>query len=254
MKIKVYRSRISKKRCEKFAFPRYIRSKDDRTGDVESPQTVTKLKLERVPAVYTEDAAVGFYAIKNFKEIVSRMQSDRDTFGRCLNKLVGTFSDIVLSEDGVVGKFSGVGALFAFKAGSKPKESVQKALITALRMRYVLNKLNREWDFYFKDAWQVGFGVDFGNAAFQEHHEKREGYVVITGKPGKIARGIGQSASSSQILVTESLYIQFTFIEKAFELKAQRHVPVKGEDFLSKIREVVGMVGPQAKDIYTEYV
>lgn len=210
--------------------------------------------MERAPAVYTESAAVGFYAIKNFKGIVSRMQSDRDTFGRCLNKLVGTFSDIVLSEGGVVEKFSGIGTLFAFKGASKPKEAVQKALITALRMRYVLNKLNREWDFYFKDAWQIGFGVDFGNVAFQENHEKREGYVAITGKPVKIARGIGQSAGSSQILVTESLYVQFPFLEKSFELKAERHVPVKGEDFLSKIREVVGMLGPQAKDIYTEYV
>ena len=260
MKIKVHRSRISKKRCEIFAFPRYIRGKNDLSIGTESPQTVTKLNLERSPAVYNEEAAVGFYAIRNIKEIITRMQSERDAFGRRLNKLAGTFSDIVLSEDGIVGKFSENGALFAFKGGLKPDESVQKALITALRMRYVLNKLNREWDFYLyargisapggKDAWQVGFGVDFGNTAFQEQRE----YITISGQPGKIARGIGHSAGSSQILITESLYRQFPFLEKVFELKAQRHVPVKGENFLCKIREVVSTAGPQAKNIYTEYV
>lgn len=254
MKIRVLRSKISKKRYQKFEFPKYTLKEITQASDPASAPPIPTLKLERAPVVYTETAVVGSYAIKNFKEITIRMRSNPDKFGGCLNKLITLYSDTALSDGGVVGKFIGTGAFFAFKCGSKPEESIQKAIIAALRMRYVLNKLNREWDFYRDDAWQVGFGMDFGTVEFHEHKDDYVHYTTLSGRPGTIALGIGQSAGSSQILLTESMYLKFPFLETVFDLKPPRHVPVKGEDFVSKIREVTGMVGPQAKKIYEVFV
>jgi hypothetical protein len=50
------------------------------------------------------------------------------------------------------------------------------------------------------------------------------------------------------------MYLQFPFLETSFDINPPRNVPVTGEKFFSKIREVVGMVGPQAKKIYEVYV
>lgn len=254
MKIKVHRSKISTKPFRKFSFPRYSSEDLKRQSDSGIMPPVTKLSLEKAPVIYSSQAVIGFYTIKNFQEITGRMRPDPEKFGKCLNRFITTYSEIVLSENGEIGKFSGVGALFAFKAGSKPRECVQKAVISALRMRYILNKLNRGWNFYRGDAWNVGIGLSYGKVTFQEHHEDGIKYVSITGKPWTLARGIGQSASSNQIIITESMYLQFPFLETSFDVKPPRHVPVQGENYTGKIREIVGMVGPQAKAIYEEYV
>jgi class 3 adenylate cyclase len=250
MKIKVHSSKLSKKQYQRYAFPRVSR-KDHITGTSQEP---IQLHLERAAVVYTEPAAVGFFAIKNFTDIIERMRSNPEQFGRCLNKLISLFSEIVESEGGVFTEYSGAGALFAFKLGSQPKAAVQKALVTALKMRYVMNKLNREWDFRFNEAWQAGFGIDCGAVSFSERKEGPAVLTTIEGKSGVIAQGIGQSAGASQIIITESMYLQFPFLETAFDIKPPKHLPVIGANILSKTREVVGMVGPQAKQIYETYV
>lgn len=254
MKIKVHRSKISNKHFEKFVFPRYTKEDFENSSGSESAPSITKLTLERAPVIYTGSAIVGYFAIKKLKEVTERMRSNPEKFGRCINKLIVTFSDIVKSDGGESSKFKGTGAFFAVRCGSNPKNSVKKALVSALKMRYILNKLNREWDFYRNDAWQVGFGLDHGEVTLQEHKEDGTEFISITGKPGKIARGIGLSAGSSQIIITEPMYMHFPFLETAFDIKSPRHVPVKGQDFSSKIREIIGMVGPQAKQIYEEYI
>ncbi|MCH8285399.1 hypothetical protein IIB79_02595 [candidate division KSB1 bacterium] len=254
MKIKVLRSKISTKQFKKFAFPRYSKKDLENSSGSKSIPSVTKLTLESAPVIYTGIAIIGYFAIKKLKEVTERMRSDPEKFGRCINKLIVTYSDIVRSDGGEVSKFKGTGAFFIFQCGSISKDSAKKALVSALKMRYILNKMNREWDFYREDAWQVGFGLDYGEVTFQEHKEEGIKYISITGTPGKISRGIGLSAGSSQIIITEPMYLQFPFLETAFDVKPPRHVPVKGENFSSKIREIIGMVGPQAKQIYEEYI
>jgi len=254
MKPKVIRSKITNKQFVKFSFPRYSKEDLENSNDSESTPFSTKLNLESAPVIYTGAAIVGYFAIKRLKEITERMRPDPEKFGRCINKLIVTFSDIVRTDGGDNSKFKGTGAFFTFKCGPNPKNSVKNALISALKMRYILNKLNREWDFYRDDAWQIGFGLDHGEVTLQEYKEDGTEFISITGKPGKIARGIGLFAGSSQIIITEPMYMNFPFLETSFDIKSPRHVPVKGQNFSSKIREIIGMVGPQAKQIYEEYI
>ena len=253
MKIKVHRSKISNKRFQKIAFPRYSRKDFEDSGNNKEHPSITKAAITRNSATYTETSVIGCFAIKNLKEITLRMKDDPDTFGRYLNKLVSTYNDIVLSDDGMIGKFSGTGAMFAFKFTSNPRDAIIKTLVAALKMRYVLNKFNREWDQYHGNAWQVGLGINFGDVEFLEDHDSKP-YVSMNGRTSSIAKGISRSAGSSQVLITESMYLQFPFLETSFDVKPPRHVPVLGQKFVSKIREVVGMVGPQAKKIYEVYV
>ena len=253
MKIKVLRSKISKKRFQSFSFPRFTRKEYEELNNDAEQASITKASITRAPVKYSESAVIGYFSIKNFREITARMQSDPEKLGKYLNKLVSTYNEIVLSDKGNVCKFSGTGALFAFLTGQNARDAVIKTIVAALKMRYVLNKFNREWEHYRGSAWQVGFGIDVGQVNIEEHHDSKPD-VNISGRSDKIARGIARSAGSSQILLTESMYLQFPFLETSFEINPPRHVPVTGEKFLSKMREVVGMVGSQAKKIYEVYV
>ncbi len=102
----------------------------------------------------------------------------------------------------MIGKFSGTGAMFAFKIISKPREAIIKTLVAALKMWYVLNKFNREWDQYHGNAWQVKFGINFGDVEILEDHDSKP-YVSMNGRTVAIAKGISRSACSSQVLIAE---------------------------------------------------
>ncbi len=252
MKIKVYRSKVSKKRFTSPAFPKVTR-KDAENAPSVSPETTSIYKLERSPVVISEEAAVGFFCIKNLKEIILLMRDEKERFGECLNRLISVYTDVVESEDGIMSRFSDNGALFSYRIGKKPEDAVQKAFVACLRMRYLLNKLNRQWDLS-RNPWKISFGVDVGDVTVREIRESGKTEKTLSGNSAVIARGIGISAAAGQILVSDQLFLRFPALETFYDVKKAYHVPVIGEEHLSKIREVVGMVGPQAKKIYEDFV
>jgi len=253
MKIKVYRSKISKKLFSKPSFPRVDRKSAGAAPGDESSTPYQVYRLERSPEACFDNAAVGFYGIKNFSEIVYALESDRKKFGACLNRLIAVFSEIVESEGGFTDKFSENGALFAFKEGLSSRRTLEQTLIAALKMRYVISKLNRQWKF-FRNPWKMGFGIDFGQVRFERRREKNRTYESLSGKPVDAAHGIGLSAAGSQILINETALARFPSLRTSFEIGSSFHVPVSGKDYLCRICEVVGMLGPQAKKIYEVYV
>ncbi|MFC1553015.1 hypothetical protein ACFL7D_00125 [candidate division KSB1 bacterium] len=254
MKIKIHKSKISKKGYSKFSFPSYTRKQIDESEQDGSMPSVTKLALEKVTSGHTETAAVGFFAIKNLDRIILRMKNEQEKFGKCLNHLVSVFTDIITSEDGVIDRFTGNGASYAYTITRSPIEAIKNSIIAALRMRYILNKLNRNWEFYHDDSWKIGFGLDFGDVNLMDHPKNEYPYTSISGKPALTSRGIGKSAVSGQIYLPESIILQFPFIETLFDTKPPKHVPVMGMDYSCKTREIIGMIGPQAKKIYETYV
>ncbi len=254
MKIKVHKSRVSQKGFSRPKFPVISSSDIDAETQKEKsdPKSVFKTVGEAEIKNYT--SGVGYYDIKDFKMITLTMKGNAQKFGKHLNTLITAFSDIVDSQDGEMAKFEGTGAAFAFRKESSPVESIHKAVITALKMRYVLNKMNRNWDFIRGDAWNIGVGITFGPFQIREWIEKGERTKSITGKVGSISKGIGKSCGKSQIILSDDLFIKFPVLENRYDLSRSRHVPVKGADYLLKVREVLGLVGPQAKRIYDEFV
>ncbi|MFC1562254.1 hypothetical protein ACFL4Q_04585 [candidate division KSB1 bacterium] len=252
MKIKIRKSKISNKQYSSAVFPRVTREEASGTAKKE-PAKEPLYKLERAPVIYNEDASLGFFGIKSLKEIIFRMQSEKEKFGECLNRMITVFSDIVVTDGGVMDEFSGSGAAFAFSSGSSPVKAIEKTLVTCLRMRYLLNKMNRQWGFH-KMPWNISCGIDYGLVEFREIKEGTETYSALTGKPADTARGIGLSAGNSQILLTDSTIVKYPALDTKFDIKPAYHLPVHGQEHLCKIREVVGMVGPQAKKIFEDFV
>jgi len=252
MKIKVYRSRISQKRFSKPSYPRLTRKGPDEQADFDSEKAMS-FKIERAPVIFSEDAAIGFYSVKNLKGIAAALKDEKDRFGTCLNKLISVYTDIVESEGGTMGKFSANGATFAFKGANAPVKAIQKSFVACLRMRYIINKLNRIWEMH-ATPWKLSFGVDYGHVQFQEHTDIKDSHVSLSGKPAVMARGIGLSAAGSQIIATDTLFQRHPFLETAYDVKAAYHIPVSGQEYLCKIREIVGIVGPQSKQIYEDFV
>lgn len=253
MKIKIHKSRITRKKYTKPSFPRIIKGKtDDNKGGfpAESGQVYS---MENAPVVFSEPAAAGFYGIKNFTEIMYLMKPDREKFGECLNTLIKVFTDIIETDGGISDNFSGNGAHFAYMSEISPKKALENAFIAALRMRYIINKLNRQWNFS-RNPWKVSVGIDYGQVQFEKRKSKKGSVVSISGKPVSTANGIGLSASSGQVLVTEKILLKFPSLTDKFDIGKSFHVPVSGKDFLCKINELVGMSGPGAKKIFEVYV
>ncbi|MCP4727128.1 MAG: hypothetical protein GY863_18965, partial [bacterium] len=200
------------------------------------------------------EAAVGFYNIRDFKLIRFRMKPEPDKFGKCLNKLIMAFSDIVESLGGDMYNFAGDGAFFAFKNERTPKESIYKAVTASLKMRYVLNKLNRAWDLSVGDFWQVGVGLAYENLFIKEVIGDGSKKAPVEGKASLIAKGVGRSAGKSQVLIMDKIFERFPSMTDKYDMTASRHVPVTGADFLIKVREVLGIEGPQGKRIFDEFI
>jgi hypothetical protein len=137
MKIKVLCSKISQKQFQSFSFPRLTRKEYEEHGNDTGQPSITKASILRAPVKYSETAVIGYFVIKNLREITERMQSDPEKFGKYLNKLITTYDEIVLSDKGNVCKFSGTGALFAFQTGQNARSAVIKTIVAALKMRYV---------------------------------------------------------------------------------------------------------------------
>ncbi len=249
-KLRVHKSRISKKIFSKAAFPRISRSEVKKI-DGEEQQVV---QLDRVPAIYNADAAVGYYCIRDFKLIRFKMKPEPEKFGKCLNKMIMTFSDIVTALGGDIDGFKASGAFFTFKNERDHKESIGKSIIAALKMRYVLNKLNRAWNFSVGDFWQIGIGLAYDNLFIQEVIEDGLKRAPVEGKAGDIAKGIGKSAGKSQILIMDKVFERFPSIINMYDMTSSRHVPVSGADFLMKVREVLGIEGPQGKRIFDDFI
>ena len=247
MKIRILKSKVTRKKFKKFEFERVSLNK---TGDnvvLGKKSRVFKaqseeLKREQKPNIIKISATVGYCSIKNFNDIVRKMSNIREQFAVCLNQFIEAISDIIDSEGGYLLRFFRDGVYFYFPSDKTSPNSATKATVSSLKMRYRMNKLNRNWRFYRDDSWLISVGIATGTVLIEEIKNKEDVKTLLTGQTAELARGMGSSASSGKVLITDNTYNDAGFKKGYFVIEEPYHMQPKGINYMTKVYEITGMV------------
>ena len=241
MQKKVITAKISKKSYKQFSFQKIAKENIDGAG-----QKVYKGKTEQIagetPAGRVQDGTVGFCSIKNFKNIIIKMADSREQLASCLNQFMEDISDIVYSGGGRIDKFSKDGILFYFPTNKNMPDGPTRAASASIRMRYRMSKLNRKWNFNFKDAWFVSVGITSGSVQIEDIESEEHIITSIKGKTAQIARAIGSTAGTGKVLITDTTYNTAGFSRGFFHIEEPYHMQPWGIDEMTKVHEITAMV------------
>ena len=246
MKQRELRYKISKKVCSRFAFPEVNsgRAQEDgsraKGGKVYRAGSGTGAK-PRVPSAERREVTLGYCAIRNFKNILKRWSDDRERLHLFINGFIEAVTEIVRGQGGTVEKFSGNGMLFAFGQEAESPEDLKNAILAALKIRYRMNKLNRSWELFQEDSWKVGIGVARGSALVEKENEGKGCRYRFRGNLSGLAKGLGDSAHSSQIIVAEDTYKVPSFPKKFIETNEPYHIQLHGTDYVTRVREIIAI-------------
>lgn len=249
MKQRELRYRISKKGFSRFAFPEV---NTGRAQEHTSPAKRGKIyragggagEKSRIPSARsaeTMEVTLGYCAIRNFKNILKHWSDDRERLHIYINGFIEAVTEIVGGQGGTVEKFSGNGILFAFGHEAASPEDLKNAILAALKIRYRMNKLNRSWNLHHEDAWKLGIGVARGNALVEKESGGKDCRLSFRGDLPGLAKGLGDSAHSSQIIVTEETFRGPSFPKEFIETNEPYHVQLRGTDYLTRVREIIAI-------------
>ena len=247
MRQKELRYKISRKGFSRFAFPEV-----DSGRAQTSPGKAAKIYravggagvMPRIPSASpaeTREISLGYCAIRNFKSILLRWRSDRERLHVLINAFIEAVTEIVGSHAVTGYKFTGIGMLFAFAQEAATPEDLKNAILAALKIRYRMSKLNRSWDLYQEDSWKLGIGVTRGNAIVEKENSNTGARYKFGGSLPGMAKGLGDSAHSSQILVTEETYRGPSFPKDFIETNEPFHIQLHGTDYMTRVREIIAI-------------
>jgi class 3 adenylate cyclase len=247
MKIRILKSKITRKKFNKFQFERILISKTGNNIVFGRKSRVFKAqseesKREQKQNITKISATVGYCSIKNFDDIVRKMSNIREQFALCLNQFIEAISDIISSEGGCLLKFLKDGIYFYFPSDKTSSNSATKAAVSSLKMRYRMNKLNRNWGFYRDDSWLISIGVATGTVLIEEIKNKKDVKTLLTGQTAELARGMGSSASSGKVLISDTTYNDAGFKKGYFVIEEPYHMQAEGINYMTKVYEITGMV------------
>jgi len=247
MKRKILKSKVSGKQYKRFDFERVVIEKSDtKEGDVKKKRVLKpkdEKPVEKKKSNVTQKyASVGYCSIKNFREIIREMSDSREKFASCLNQFIEAVTEIVLDEGGRLERFLNNGILFYFPSDKSLSDGTTRAVTASLKIRYRMNKLNRSWEFYRDDAWQIRVGVNTGMVLIEEIEDDKGIRTIIKGQTAELARGMGSTADAGKILITDTTYNDSGFKRGYFKIEEPYHMHVKGTDFVTKVREITGMI------------
>ncbi len=240
MERKTLKSKISHKRYKKAVFERVVIDRKVHGKD----KRVFKPRAEKKESNITQRfGTVGYCSIKDFKNIIKRMSDSREKFASCLNQFIGAVTDIITDEGGLVEKFSSDGILFYFPVDKNFTDGSMRAVISSLKIRYRMNKLNRSWEFFrIEDSWNIRIGINTGMIMIDVIEDGDDVKVAIKGEPAEIARGIGSIADAVKILITEKTYSDKGFKKAHFKIEEPYHMHLKVTDYMAKVWQITGMI------------
>ena len=233
-------AKISQAEYTKPAFARIIRQGDD---DPRFAKVVKAGASSAAPKTRStrQICGVGYIALKNMPAIIQRFADNRDQFRTCMNAVIGAVEEIVTGDGGWLQKFSGDGFLFAFPNTARTNGATQ-AIITGLKMRYRMNKLNRAWNFYRGEAWMVRTGVHAGTVVITRTGTDEDFRITIQGETAELATALSRKGSAGQVLISDDAFSNGAFQQALFQTGASRMIQPKGADFSLRVREIVAMV------------
>jgi adenylate cyclase len=184
-----------------------------------------------------------FSDIRNFTSMSEGMTPERII--EFLNDYFSEMVDAVFEHHGVLDKFIGDGMLAVFGSLDVVEGHERRAVLTALRMKARLAKLNGERAMIGQPPIAIGIGVHtdeviVGNIGSR----KRLEYTVIGDGVNTCSRVEGLNKEfGTTILITDATYEQ---VRDEFECRAMPEAPLKGKTKVPRVFEVVSARVPAA--------
>jgi class 3 adenylate cyclase len=177
-----------------------------------------------------------FSDIRNFTSMSEAMTPEENiTF---LNEYFSEMVDAVFEQHGVLDKFMGDGMLVSFGTLDDTAEHERRAVMTALRMKARLGKINAERAIHDTPPIAIGIGIHtdeviVGNIGSR----KRLEYTVIGDGVNTCSRVEGLNKEfGTTILITQNTY---DVVREHFECRPMPEAPLKGKTKVPRVFEVV---------------
>jgi len=252
MKRKQYKSKISKKAFSPFPFKSI--TKDEIEGkfiskEGKSVQKTGKKKIFRVSSerTYNGNAVIGYCNLRNIKNILKKYSGKNDELMKYLNEFISEMAFVVRREGGGVNKFSDNGFYFYFLTKREEKTAENKIVETVLKLRAQMNKLNRKWDFYWTDSWQVGFGLIRGHTIIKNYDDKLGKSHLVENDVSNMARYLSNYTSAGQVLINDNFYQSPDLKDKDYNISKSRHLALRETGKTVKIYEIIGKKGKYSR-------
>jgi class 3 adenylate cyclase len=181
-----------------------------------------------------------FSDIRNFTAMAETMApEDVVSF---LNEYFSEMVDAVFEQSGVLDKFIGDGLLAVFGSIEEMPDHPRRAVLTALRMKALLGKINGERGAVGKPPIAIGIGVHtdevvVGNIGSRQRLE----YTVIGDGVNTCSRVESLNKTfGTTILITEATYLA---LGEGFNCREMPEAELKGKTHVPKIYEVISFSG-----------
>jgi adenylate cyclase len=156
-----------------------------------------------------------------------------------LNDYFSEMVDAVFEQSGILDKFIGDGLLAVFGALEEPPDHARRAVLTALRMKVLLERLNNERAKAGKPPIAIGVGIHTDDVVIGNIGSRRRlEYTVIGDGVNTCSRVESLNKEfGTTILITESTY---TALGDEFICRLMPEAHLKGKAHAPRVFEVVG--------------
>lgn len=208
---------------------------------------------------FPEDNEVALGGVRNLNvailvlDIADSSKFSSDDFIKYLSPFLHMVFHIVHENGGVVDKYTGDGAMISFCGDNiSPKESCEKAIISAYNIADLAYKLKKEYEF---PNIKIRIGLDYGDIKVERIGVRGKTHLIIVGATATIAKRLetlGKEIEYDQnatIMIGYDVYHNFTEERKG---RTRLHT-IKGElkDYFVNIKSMYSQQKPYKVYIYT---
>jgi class 3 adenylate cyclase len=198
------------------------------------PKKVVDQLLERKirPKLEGElrEVTVFFSDIRGFTRMTERLGAEQIV--HLLNRYFSAMTDIAISYEGMIDKFSGDEIMILFGAPFRSDDDPVRAVRMGLSMQQRLTQLNEEFAREGLDNLSIGIGIATGKVILGNvGSEKRLNYSVI-GDTVNLAARLVSKASANEIMIDSATY---EFVRTLYSWRSLGALPVKGKENLVEV-------------------
>ncbi len=157
-----------------------------------------------------------------------------------LNEYFSSMVDVVFKNEGTLDKFIGDAIMAVFGAPIQRPDDALRAVRTALEMRERLAALNKRWLQQGKKPFEIGIGLNSGEAIAGNIGDMRRMEYTIIGNNVNLASRLESLTKDigAPIIISESTY---RLVEDSVEARKLKSTLVKGINEPVMIYELIGM-------------
>jgi adenylate cyclase len=173
---------------------------------------------------------VFFSDIRGFTRMTERLGAEQIV--HLLNRYFSAMTDIAISYEGMIDKFSGDEIMILFGAPFRSDDDPVRAVRMGLSMQQRLTQLNEEFAREGLDNLSIGIGIATGKVILGNvGSEKRLNYSVI-GDTVNLAARLVSKASANEIMIDSATY---EFVRTLYSWRSLGALPVKGKENLVEV-------------------